>query len=108
MKDIKTVLLLDYYGSLLTDKQQDILDLYYNQDMSLAEIAEEYGISRQAVMDAIKRGENLLASFEERLKMAEKFSKLKAKVDECIDLNEQQNHTKARAKLQEIKAVLED
>ena len=57
-------LLYDYYGELLTEKQRACFDLYYNQDLSLAEIAEQEGISRQGVHDAISRSEALLASFE--------------------------------------------
>ena len=57
-------LLFDTYGALLTEKQQTYFDLYYNQDLSLAEIAEQEGISRQGVHDAISRSEALLAAFE--------------------------------------------
>lgn len=58
-------LLLDYYGSLLTEKQKTYFDLYYNQDLSLAEIAEQEGISRQGVHDAICRTEAILRGMEE-------------------------------------------
>ena len=59
-KNVQIGMLLDIYGALLTDKQQDILDLYYNQNLSLAEIAEEIGVTRQAVRDSIVKGENKL------------------------------------------------
>ena len=52
-KNVTVSILLDTYGKVLTDKQQDVLDLYYNQNLSLAEIAEEIGITRQAVHDCI-------------------------------------------------------
>lgn len=58
-------LLLDYYGGLLTEKQKSYFDLYYNQDFSLAEIAQEEGISRQGVHDAISRTETALLQMEE-------------------------------------------
>ena len=48
--------LLDIYGALLTDRQRDVLDLYYNDDLSLSEISENLGITRQGVRDAIRRG----------------------------------------------------
>lgn len=57
-------LLLDYYGGLLTEKQKTYFDLYYNQDLSLAEIAEQEGISRQGVHDTISRTETLLGEME--------------------------------------------
>ena len=58
-------MLLDYYGALLTQKQKTYFDLYYNQDLSLAEIAEQEGISRQGVHDAISRAETLLREMEQ-------------------------------------------
>ncbi len=57
-------MLLDYYGSLLTEKQKAYFDLYYNQDFSLAEIAEQEGISRQGVHDTITRTESILRDME--------------------------------------------
>ena len=57
-------MLLDYYGALLTQKQRTYFDLYYNQDFSLAEIAEQEGISRQGVHDTISRAETLLREME--------------------------------------------
>ena len=59
-------LLFDYYGELLTEKQQTCFDLYYNQDLSLSEIAEESHISRQGVHDTLARAEALLEHFEEK------------------------------------------
>ena len=60
-------LLLDYYGGLLTDKQKNYFDLYYNQDFSLAEIAEQEGISRQGVHDTISRTEATLLQMEKSI-----------------------------------------
>lgn len=59
-------LLFDFYGELLTEKQRSYFDLYYNQDFSLAEIAEEEGISRQGVHDTLMRTELALRNFEEK------------------------------------------
>ena len=56
--------LIDVYGELLTDKQRDMLELYYNDDLSLSEIAEHYDITRQGVHDSIKRGEESLREYE--------------------------------------------
>ena len=74
MKDhgVSMTLLFDYYGDLLTEKQKAYFDLYYNQDFSLAEIAEEEGISRQGVYDAITRTEGILRNFEDKTGFVEK------------------------------------
>ncbi len=63
---LEMTLLFDYYGELLTEKQQTCFDLYYNQDLSLGEIAEEAGISRQGVHDSLARAEAALLSMEEK------------------------------------------
>lgn len=62
--------LLDCYGALLTARQRECLDLYYNENLSLGEIAEEFHISRQAVHDAMRHGEEQLVSYEEALHLA--------------------------------------
>ncbi len=73
-KDFKWAYLIDTYGGLLTDKQLEVVDLYYNEDLSLAEIAENCGISRQGVRDSIKRAENTMLELEESLRLAERMS----------------------------------
>ena len=66
-KNLEYGLLLDVYGSLLTEKQLEMMQLYYDEDLSLSEIGEQFGISRQGVHDSIKRSEQALDEFEERL-----------------------------------------
>ena len=66
MDAVEMLLLFDYYGDMLTERQRMCLDLRYNQDLSLAEIAEELGVSRQGVHDNITRAEAHLAKMEER------------------------------------------
>lgn len=66
-KNLEYGILLDVYGCLLTDKQLEVMDLYYNDDLSLSEIGEQYGISRQGVHDSIKRSEAALDEFESKL-----------------------------------------
>lgn len=63
---------MDYYGSLLTDKQRDIMEWYYNDDLSLAEIAEVNKTSRQAIHDLIKRCYKQLLSYESKLNLLQK------------------------------------
>ena len=67
MDAFELTLLLDYYGGMLTDKQRDCFDMRYNQDMSLGEIAQMQGVSRQAVHDNLVRTENLLRRMEENI-----------------------------------------
>ena len=67
MDALERTLLFDYYGGMLTDKQRDCFDMRYNQDMSLGEIAEELGVSRQAVNDNLKKTEALLRRMEENI-----------------------------------------
>ena len=71
-KNVKISMLLDIYGKLLTKKQYFLLDDYYNQDLSLSEIAENEGITRQAVRDNLKKGENKLLEYEEKLEVMKK------------------------------------
>ncbi len=65
--------LYDFYHSLLTPKQQSYMSLYYLDDYSLGEIAEEYEVSRQAVYDNIKRTEAMLEEYEQKLQLLQKF-----------------------------------
>ena len=74
-KDLNVALLLDFYGEMLTDKQRDVIELYYEEDLSLGEIAETQKITRQGVRDSIKRGEMQLHEFESKLGLVEKFLK---------------------------------
>lgn len=74
-KNTTLVLLFDCYQSLLTDKQRQMMDLYYNQDLSLAEIAEELEISRQGVYDHIKRTNNLLHQYEKKMGLLQIFQR---------------------------------
>lgn len=73
-------LLLDFYGQLLTDRQYEILDLHYNNDYTLSEIAEQLNISRQGVFDNEKRARAQLNEYEEKLGLVFKFSEQNIKV----------------------------
>lgn len=76
-KELKFVMLLDCYGDLLTPHQRNVMELYYCEDLSLSEIGEPLGITRQAVRSIIKRTEDILLNYEENLHFAEKLSKMK-------------------------------
>ena len=88
MKDLKVSLLLDFYGGILTDKQLDAIELYYNEDLSLAEIAQHTKITRQGVRDSIKRGEAILFEMEEKLGFYKKYHNIGEKVSEVLNLTE--------------------
>lgn len=79
-------ILLDFYGELLTERQYDILDLYYNNDYSLGEISEQLNITRQGVFDNIKRGEKILYDMELKLHLVEKYLEQKKKAEDTISL----------------------
>lgn len=81
-KDLEIAMLFDFYGGLLTEKQQSAIDQYYNQDLSLAEIAENEGITRQGVRDAVKRAEAQLCEMEQQLGLAARFRRMKRYVQD--------------------------
>ncbi|HWJ02071.1 MAG TPA: YlxM family DNA-binding protein [Verrucomicrobiae bacterium] len=85
-KFARMALLYDFYGPLLTTKQRDSLDLYYQQDLSLTEIAGEEGISRQAVHDLLKRTEKILLEYEEKLGLVDRYLEQHARLTEMDDL----------------------
>lgn len=76
MKNLHISYLLDVYGPVLTDKQRDVVGLYYCEDLSLAEIAEICGITRQGVRDSIKRGEAVIVELEEKLGIVKKLQNI--------------------------------
>ena len=84
-KNLDIAVLLDFYGDMLTEKQRSFLDYYYNDDLSLSEIAENEGITRQGVRDAIKRAETQLFDMESKLGIAKRFEDLRASINEIID-----------------------
>ena len=75
-------MLLDFYGELLTEKQRACCELHFNEDLSLAEIAEQVGISRQGVWDNIRRAEAALNEYEKKTGLLRRFNAVRAKLGE--------------------------
>lgn len=84
-KDLQISFLLDFYGDMLTEKQREMITLYYNDDLSLAEIAEDQGITRQGVRDAIKRAEQQLTDMEACLGLARRFGEMREGLSKICD-----------------------
>ena len=75
-KNLKIAYLFDFYGEILSEKQQLAVELYYNDDLSLSEVAAQLGISRQGVRDSLKRSESSLVEMEQKLGLAAKFGNM--------------------------------
>lgn len=91
---VRMCLLFDFYGAMLTARQQEIFDLYYNDDLSLSEISETVGVTRQGARDAVARARNILSDMEEKLglvgrflDMTKDFEKIRTLSDELLVLN---------------------
>ncbi|MCG8401976.1 MAG: YlxM family DNA-binding protein [Firmicutes bacterium] len=109
MDKVTTVtLMFDFYGQLLTERQQKFIELYYGNDFSLGEIAQTCGVSRQAVHDTLKRAESMLHNYERKLQLVNKFLAQRNKLAEAARLLETcqepapRQVSRARAILQEV------
>ncbi len=81
---LEVTVLLDFYGQLLTERQYEIMDLHYNSDLSLGEIAEDRGISRQGVHDSIRKAKQSLAGYEKRLGLVERFREQEKDIEKAL------------------------
>jgi len=86
IKNLELGSLLDFYGSVLPEEQRDVLSAYYFEDLSLAEIAETKGMTRQGVRAAIKRGEKQLLFFEERLGLCGEYRRRERELAEILSI----------------------
>ena len=109
-KNVKISVLCQLYGKLLTEKQYIFLDNYYNNDLSLSEIAENEGITRQAVRDIIKKGENKLFEVEEKLgfmkKMFSQEEKIATILSELTQIKDKTSDKKVTEILDDVKQKL--
>jgi predicted DNA-binding protein YlxM (UPF0122 family) len=104
-KIVEQALLYDFYGELLNDHQKHIYEEFVLNDLSLSEIAEEQGISRQGVHDLIKRCNHILAGYEQKLHLMEKFINAKEKINRINELSRQFEKTKQNEIVEEIQKI---
>ncbi len=90
-KNLRLASLLDFYGEVLSQRKQEVLSLYYNEDLSLAEIADEIGISRQGVRDLIKKAEEELIFLEDKLGLQKKLYEALEQSDRIFELMNREN-----------------
>lgn len=108
----KASLLYDFYGALLTEKQRQVMALYHEENLSLAEIGQEFGISRQAVHDTLKKAEMALEDYEEKLRLIDKLVRTEeavGRIEEEIDkLKDTVKDKKALDHLDLIKTIIRE
>ena len=110
---VRNAMLLDFYGELLTEKQRECFDLHYNEDLSLSEIAEQSGISRQGVWDNIRRAEAAMTEIENKTGLLSRFrelsrglSSLAGKLESLSSLTEGEANDITAAALAEVRALM--
>ena len=114
-KNLNMSLLLDFYGDILTERQSEMLNMYYNEDCSLSEIAESFSISRQGVRSVLKKGEAVLVEMDAKLQLASRFIKMRDKSSEIAselesinaDINNGEISSKIHFLINEIKKMAE-
>lgn len=85
-KTVEIGLLFSFYRNMITERQAECIELYYNEDLSLSEISEHLGITRQGVRDNIKRGEHVLFDVESKLGLAKRFLVIQEKLSHIDDI----------------------
>ena len=110
----ETGLLAGFYGALLSPRQQDVLRLYYEENCSLQEIAEEFGISRQGVHDALHKAQKALEDYEHKLGLVERFSATREaistisdQIDEAINMADAKAADSVAGKLEQIRREIQ-
>jgi predicted DNA-binding protein YlxM (UPF0122 family) len=99
--------LMDFYGPLLTERQKRIMQLYYDNDWSLGEIAENYEVSRQAIYDVLRRAEKALEQYESRLGLVEKFKLNRRRLNMACELLKEIKNERNEDRLEQIRDILE-
>lgn len=107
MENFKISILTEIYGSLLTNKQREMMQLYFDCDLSLGEIAEQFGISRQAARDAIKRGEEAVKDYENNLHFAKYIKDVKKSVAAIQDAYNAGDEFKLKTEIENLNNLTE-
>lgn len=100
------VLLFDFYGNMLTKRQREFMELYYERDLSLGEIASKYEISRQAVHDTLKRAENALLKYEQKLGLAARYKGERANLARALELLRDCAVEEKDSRIREVERIL--
>ena len=106
MEVFDACMLLDFYGQLLTERMRSTLELHFAEDMSLAEIAEQENISRQAVHDTITRGRRSLEEYEAKLGLIKRFLSQQSVIRDAVDALEKNDTNRAHLMLSELMNTL--
>ena len=106
-KNLNVGYLLDFYGVLLSERKRSVMEMYYNEDLSLSEIAEQIGISRQGVRDIVKKTEEELFFWEEKLGLAKRDLELRGRAERILSLLQREQNLSSEL-TSEIRALLED
>jgi len=106
MEVFDACMLLDFYGQLLTERMRSTLELHFAEDMSLAEIAEQENISRQAVHDTITRGRRSLEEYEAKLGLIKRFMSQQSVIRDAVDALEKNDTNRAHLMLSELMNTL--
>ncbi|MBM7623548.1 putative DNA-binding protein YlxM (UPF0122 family) [Sporohalobacter salinus] len=110
-RTVRVGILFDFYGELLTNRQQEMVQLYFYQDLSLGEVADSCEISRQAVYDNLQRAEKALEDYEEKLGLVDRYKYIQQQIDDLTEIVDQigeEVDSKKVEKLQRIIANLSD
>jgi len=101
-------MLFDFYGQLLTDRQKDLMELYYCHNLSLGEIAGEFKVTRQAVYDTLKRSEQTLSRYESKLGLAAKYKTERNRLACAAAMLEECGATDNNGRVQEARKIIEE
>ncbi len=105
---VEQTMLYDFYGELLTSRQRQIYEDVVFNDMSLGEVAQEQGISRQGVHDLVKRCDRILSGYEEKLRLVEKFHQTRAMVEQVRQLTGRYRESKDESLIEQIEQIAEE